>query len=72
MQNEGYKQALNSDPNFGRYLLYLPPSCESKLINISYTLQVFISFSGLTLPNKKPIEEVTIDFQLDRDLFHQK
>lgn len=46
---------------------FFPPSGESSLISVSYTLQVFIAFKGLTMPNKKPLEEVSLQFQVARD-----
>jgi hypothetical protein len=51
-----------------RYLLdFFPPSGHSELVSVGYSLQVFIAFKGLTMPNKKPLEEIELHFQLGRD-----
>jgi hypothetical protein len=65
MQNEGYLKGKVDiqDEDQKRLLDFLPPSVESNLISISFVLQVFLTYKGLTLPNMKPKEEIPITVQ---------
>ena len=42
---------------------FLPPTMNSNLVQIKYSLEVYLSFKGLTLPKKKPVEEIPIRFE---------
>ncbi len=47
-----------------RFLMeFLPPTMNSNLVQIKYSLEVYLSFKGLTLPKKKPVEEIPIRFE---------
>jgi hypothetical protein len=39
---------------------FLPPTIKSEMIEIRYILEVYLSFKGLTMPKKKPVEEIPI------------
>lgn len=61
-KSEAYKKLMQDmSMKDQRYMLdFFPPSGDSSLVSVSYTLQVFIAFKGLTMPNKKPLEEIPL------------
>jgi hypothetical protein len=40
----------------------MPPTTDSSLVNISYTLQLFVSYKGFSLLDKKPLIELPMQF----------
>ena len=57
MKSEEYKKLFfDIGLKDSRYLLdFFPPTVASSLISVDYVLEIYVSFKGLTLPNKKPV-----------------
>ena len=69
MKTEEYKKCLfDVSLKESRYLLdFFPPTVTSQLITVEYTFQIYIDFKGMNLSGKKPVEEISLQFQCARD-----